>query len=230
MEFSKTIDSVQPSKVILEERLARLNEVYNAFCLNQDQLEETCGSLEVLEGQILERSQAETYYYYCIGEIKEALLQLCIAPQTGTAPGGSCSSAQLIPANSQDIRLPRIPLPTFTGIYEEWPSFQDLFVSLIHNNATLDPVRKLHYLKAHLSGEPLELIRSMQVTDANYPEAWRTIKERYDNKRFIVDRHHQTLLNQPLITHEDPSALKKLLDTSVESTRALTTLGIPVNH
>ncbi|XP_013147507.1 PREDICTED: uncharacterized protein LOC106110289, partial [Papilio polytes] len=33
-----------------------------------------------------------------------------------------------------EVKLPRIQLPTFSGNYEEWQTFYDMFVSLIHNN------------------------------------------------------------------------------------------------
>lgn len=62
------------------------------------------------------------------------------------------------------VKLPRIQLPTFSGIYDEWPTYQDLFLSLIDNNETLTKVQKLHYLKSSLSGEALSLLKHVQVT------------------------------------------------------------------
>lgn len=42
--------------------------------------------------------------------------------------------------------LPRIQLPQFSGRYEEWPSFRDLFRSIIGIDTSTTQVEKLHYL------------------------------------------------------------------------------------
>ncbi|XP_025190399.1 uncharacterized protein LOC112590994 [Melanaphis sacchari] len=40
------------------------------------------------------------------------------------------------------IRLSALNVPTFSGEYNEWATFHDIFTSLIHNNADLSPVEK----------------------------------------------------------------------------------------
>lgn len=67
--------------------------------------------------------------------------------------------------------LPRIQLPEFSGKYEEWPPFRDLFQSIIGRDASLPAVEKLHYLKACLKGEAEILIRSIATTAENFPRA-----------------------------------------------------------
>ncbi|XP_072934991.1 uncharacterized protein [Epargyreus clarus] len=66
---------------------------------------------------------------------------------------GAASSLELSDIRTAQVRLPRIELPTYSGKYEEWPTFQDLFVSLVHNNTSLSDVQKLHYLKCSVAGE-----------------------------------------------------------------------------
>ncbi|XP_070515866.1 uncharacterized protein [Cardiocondyla obscurior] len=44
--------------------------------------------------------------------------------------------------------LPKIEIPKFSGRFEEWPSFRDLFQTLIVENIALANVTKLHYLKS----------------------------------------------------------------------------------
>ncbi|XP_070531349.1 uncharacterized protein [Cardiocondyla obscurior] len=43
--------------------------------------------------------------------------------------------------------LPKIEIPKFSGRFEEWPSFRDLFQTLIVDDIALANVTKLHYLK-----------------------------------------------------------------------------------
>lgn len=45
------------------------------------------------------------------------------------------------------LRVPRVAVPEFSGDYLEWPSFRDLFVSLVGQNPKIPNVQKLSYLK-----------------------------------------------------------------------------------
>lgn len=85
------------------------------------------------------------------------------------------------------VKLPRITIPTFSGQYAEWPSFKDLYVSLIHNNPTLQNVQKLHYLKSYLTGEAEQLLRHLSVTSDNYLTCWNLLEQRFNNKKHITD-------------------------------------------
>lgn len=64
--------------------------------------------------------------------------------------------------------LPRIQLPQFSGPYEDWPSFRDLFNSLIVKDVSTTQVEKLHYLKTCLKGEAEMLIRNLPTTEENF--------------------------------------------------------------
>lgn len=87
------------------------------------------------------------------------------------APRNNNARAAGAVAPQQEIPLPRIEIPKFSGNFHTWLSFYDLFVSMVDNNQTLDGVKKMHYLRSCLEGEAEQLIRSYKVTDANYAEA-----------------------------------------------------------
>ncbi|XP_045534559.1 uncharacterized protein LOC123721125 [Papilio machaon] len=76
------------------------------------------------------------------------------------------------PSMKQQVKLPNIEVPTFAGNYEDWPTFQDLFISLIHKNDGISKVQKLQYLKLSVSGEAENLLKHIQVTEDNYDQAW----------------------------------------------------------
>ncbi|XP_013148153.1 PREDICTED: uncharacterized protein LOC106110789, partial [Papilio polytes] len=40
-------------------------------------------------------------------------------------------------STSTEIKLPTIQIPIFAGSYTDWPSFRDLFTSIVHKNTTL---------------------------------------------------------------------------------------------
>ena len=50
----------------------------------------------------------------------------------------------------QLIKLPPINIPTFDGKFEEWYSYRDQFMSIVHNNKTIDDVHRMYYLKTSL--------------------------------------------------------------------------------
>lgn len=127
-----------------------------------------------------------------------------------------------------ELKLPTINIPQFSGKYTEWPSFHDLFNSIIHTNKSIDDVQKLHYLKSSLSGEAEQLLRTITVTSQNYNEAWEILKNRYNNKRYISNSIFKKLFSIKNITTESAYQIKYLLDTTVECLSSLRNLGLPI--
>lgn len=128
--------------------------------------------------------------------------------------------------SSCDVKLPRITLPSFSGKYNDWQTFYDMFLSLIHNNEKLSGVQKLHYLKCSLTGEPENLLKNLPTTEANYGEAWKQLTRRYNNKRFNTNEIMKSLFNQKNLTTESSIAIKQLLDTTASCLKSLNNLGI----
>lgn len=137
-------------------------------------------------------------------------------------------SASLNTSDKSHLTLPKVYVPTFTGDYQSWKSFYDLFDALINKNATLTDVEKLHYLKSSVGGEAERLIQHLTIANSNYKPAWDILTSRYDHKRFIVNAQLQTFFGLKSLTAETSVGLKGLLDTSVECRHALKNLGIPV--
>lgn len=83
--------------------------------------------------------------------------------------------------NSNFVKLPSIKLPTFNGDYGNWLEFKALFKALVDENVSLSPIQKFY----HLSDEPKKIIAKLDTTATNYVVAWKTLKERYENKGLI---------------------------------------------
>lgn len=130
--------------------------------------------------------------------------------------------------------ITRISIPTnipkFSGSILEWPSFKDLFSSVVINNDELTNVQKLQHLKLNISGEAAELLRDVLITDANYDSSWQSLIDHYENERIVVNTHLNRLLNIPPMTKESCSELKSILLTTTQSIRALKNLGRPTKH
>lgn len=98
--------------------------------------------------------------------------------------------------------------------------------SLIYSIKTLQIIRK--YLKANLSGEAEKLIRYFSVTNENYQAAWKTLYDRYENKRLLVATLIKNFLAQPTSNSESTAnVLKVLYDTTKECLLDLETLDVP---
>nr|CAI5848850.1 unnamed protein product [Callosobruchus analis] len=111
----------------------------------------------------------------------------------------------------------------------DWDAFHDSFSALIHNNNRLSNVEKLHYLRSCLRGEAAKVVCSLKTTDANYSVAWQLIKERFENKRAIVNQHLKCLFELPNIHRSSAEALRQFSYNVVKEIRCLESLGEPIN-
>ncbi len=92
---------------------------------------------------------------------------------------------------------------------------------MLPSNQSLTKSVKLNYLKACVKGDAAKLISSITLTDANYAIAIDLPKQRYENKRSIVQAHLQTVGNQSAMKVESASGLRKLWETTNEHLRAV---------
>ncbi|XP_029176332.1 uncharacterized protein LOC114944532 [Nylanderia fulva] len=124
--------------------------------------------------------------------------------------------------------LPRIQLPTFTGRYEDWPAFRDLFVSLIGQDKTTKPVEKMHYLKSCVKGKADLLIRNLSSTEANYERAWQTLSDYYENKSLLTRSYLTNFLSLPKMKGESAAELRKIFHGIKTTVSSLTSIDRPV--
>ena len=89
-------------------------------------------------------------------------------------------------------KLPTIQIPTFVGIYQEWPAFWDLYSSLIHQRADISNVMKFSILRSNLGGTAMKVVDGLSITNQNYDVAVRMLKETYDD----INRLSRSLLKE----------------------------------
>nr|XP_034824741.1 uncharacterized protein LOC117982495 [Maniola hyperantus] len=160
----------------------------------------------------------EDLYTCIVGDLKDMLS----SPTQQSQP-----TASIINHESM-VKLPRIEIPKFNGSYEDWPTFRDLFRSLVHNSS-LSKVEKLHYLKTSVTDEPAELLKHVYVLESNYEQAWNILNHRYGNKRLIVNSLLHKLINLKKITSPSASHLKNLLDTTTQCLNSLKNQDVPTD-
>lgn len=67
-------------------------------------------------------------------------------------------------SSARSIKLPEIPLPHFSGRYEEWNYFKTQFKNIIVENVNSTDLEKLYYLRAAFKGEA----KFIQTTDDTF--------------------------------------------------------------
>lgn len=128
----------------------------------------------------------------------------------------------------QDIKLPRITVPKFDGNYQYWTSFHDAFVSLVDSNSAYSSRNKMHFLKESLTGTALTLIARLPVSEANYKIAWKRLKDRFHNRRVIVNKHLQEFIGMEKLSNATAWGLRKLIDVTRETLQGLETIEISI--
>ncbi|XP_071577159.1 uncharacterized protein [Temnothorax nylanderi] len=163
--------------------------------------------------------QAENVYVYQRSVLLDVEKNLPRAKECKPVPGDTAGPK---------TTLPRIQLPSFTGRYEDWPSFRDLFVSLIGRDGAVTDVEKLHYLKACLKGEAEQLVKNIPTTAENFGRAWIALQEFYENKRLLVRSIYSTFTSFAKMKGESASDLRKLYHRVTSTVGALEGIGRPI--
>ncbi|KAL4103845.1 hypothetical protein QTP88_019180 [Uroleucon formosanum] len=122
------------------------------------------------------------------------------------------------------MKLSSIDIPKFSGAYEEWSAFHDIYIAMVHNNARIDDIQRFFHLRSCLKGEAAQVIRYIETTAANYNIAWNSVEARYNNKKVLVQSHTKELFDIPAI-NEEAVQLRKLIDQLNGHMSALEALG-----
>ncbi|XP_061716594.1 uncharacterized protein LOC133524526 isoform X2 [Cydia pomonella] len=211
----------------LQARLDLLEGNWKSFESNHQTilLESKDPSNTYFTNETYDRVEEKYIDYKC--QLKEALEKMKSTMSTSSTHTHNNLQSESNPSSA--VKLSRIIIPVFSGKYAEWPTFHDLFESVINNNQTLAPVQKLHYLKGHLTGEAEQLIRYTPITDANYEQCWTLLKKRYSNTRYISSCILNRLISQKTLTAASSYGVKQILDTTNECLSALTNMNIDVS-
>ena len=73
-----------------------------------------------------------------------------------------------ISRNMQNINLPKLDLPSFSGNSLDWISFYGRFKGAVIDNDQLTYSLRLQYLKSAVKGEAPIMLTSITVTDENF--------------------------------------------------------------
>ncbi|KMQ89768.1 hypothetical protein RF55_10565 [Lasius niger] len=205
---------------MLEQNWNKFQEEHENLCLSTN---EDWSEHSYLRERVYERCQA--FYIYARAKLQNHLEEFDFTDrQSRSTSSEKGASASLMPRSA----LPRIKLPTFSGDYQLWRSFHDLFASLIKDNSDLTNVEKMHYLKTCVTGEAARLVGNLSVAGDNFPIAWNILVARYENKRFLITAQLDRIVNLKPLKTKSAQGLRLLLTTISEAIAALRSLGCAV--
>lgn len=213
-----TVALVQSTLTLLDQKWVKLEDQHEKL---RAEHWETFKSHDYLKLNFM--NQAEEMYVQqraALVEILEALPKLKGANESRTASEASSIA-----------KLPQIDLPKFSGNYEDWPEFRDLFSSLIlKKDGILTDVDKLHYLKVSVKGDADKLLRGLTVTDGNFTRAWSMLTEHYENKRHLVGAYISSFTALPKMKSESASDLRRIFHSMVGIVGSLDGIGRPISN
>ncbi|XP_041633403.1 uncharacterized protein [Drosophila kikkawai] len=123
-----------------------------------------------------------------------------------------------------DFQFERIKLPTFSGNYEDWKNLSDMFTDSIASNSSLTDFQRFRYLKSYLSGDALNLVKHIPVTNENDREAWDRLEQRNNKQSLIIRSFLNSFMTLPSATSSNLSTVRKLADGADEVIRGLRAL------
>ncbi|XP_011858557.1 PREDICTED: uncharacterized protein LOC105556094 [Vollenhovia emeryi] len=124
--------------------------------------------------------------------------------------------------------LPKLQLPHFSGKFEDWPAWRDLFQSMILDKASLTKVQKMQYLKTCVKGDAEPLIQDLPATADNLEGAWDTLTSHFENKRLLVRAYLSAFTALPRMKTPSATDLRRIFHGVLSTVGRLEGIGRPI--
>ncbi|XP_055585541.1 uncharacterized protein LOC129738386 [Uranotaenia lowii] len=200
-------------------RLDKLDKLMETFEEIQGEYEEMDDSPQFISTNSVVRAKVEEQYFRVKGGLVSKLPVSVVDPQNSIP-------MQPIPHVS-NMRLPTISLPSFDGDLNDWLTFHDSFISLIHTSAEIPNIQKFQYLRSALKGDALQLIESLTISANNYVVAWESLVNRYSNKYLLKKKHLQAITGQSKIFGKNAGNLRAVVEEFQRHVKILKQLDEP---
>lgn len=171
---------------------------------------------------------ARTAFDRRLGELEEAKRKAeqnataSVATHSVATPNSAQSDARMVEL-LESVRLDAMRITKFDGDRNKWLKFYEDFKTNVHQKAYPNTL-KLSQLRECLTGPALRVIdAALPANGDTYNGAWAALIERYDNKRFLVNSHLNTIFDFKLNGKHD---IMRLVDTYEAAIRALKSLEV----
>lgn len=149
-------------------------------------------------------------YVNCLASINERMRNL--NPQD--VKPKSNEQSPTVPVTSDEFdhgfRLPPCNIAVFDSKVTSWPTFRDLFTAVYVNNSRVSPIVRLFALIEKTSGDARDLVSKAPLTNKGFDIAWKSLTDKYENLRLLVNHQLITLFELPFLEKETDEGLKTL--------------------
>ncbi|XP_043461993.1 uncharacterized protein LOC122498365 [Leptopilina heterotoma] len=228
-EFLAQFNSHDPAQIA--ELQLRYNSVFSYFS-NIDELYNEIQLIDSETDHTLDKKTLQNSFFKLLASAQNHVTIITQREQTNNLHNHELNSnsenerLSNVSSHYRKLKLPQATLPTFSGKVEEWLSFKDTFITMIHRRDDITNVEKLQYLKSVLKDEALRKIQVFAITDENYDRAWKLLQKSYEDKRTLISCHLNLLLRLPSQEKEFYQGLIALADKSQQHLQSLASLGV----
>lgn len=174
----------------------------------------------------------ENYHIDYLNALTQAYTR--IHPDINFEDGNFANSSMYFGENSnlssKEPSLPTVNIPSFSGAFTEWRTFHDLFKTMIHDNTRLAASHKFQYLRGVVAGEAAEIIAEFDLTNDDYPKAWKALEDKYTDSSQMFMYVMDKFSSQPKIAAENPELLKDMMKTTKTCVKSLEDLKFERKH
>lgn len=215
LEFEKEYTAILPSehtmftvelrKEEFKGLWQKVRSAYEQFCVGSDGLDEEKEASELFK-------QCREAYIVCaaqMGELSQTFMNQSALTSTMVTNNQAVDPLEnRIPDHR--LRLPPCTTEIFHGDYLSWPSFRDMFSAVYISCKSITPVEKLFYLRQSTQGEALEIVKKSPLTNSGFENAWSNLRDRYENKRILVNSQLKILFSLEPVRNESAGEIKRL--------------------
>ena len=120
------------------------------------------------------------------------------------------------------LKMPKFDGNTRNGFL----SMNNQFIASVDSNSSIPDIQKFNYLKSALSGEALQLVAHIPLYTSNYKVALKSLRERYNIKRLIINSHIDKIVQLKPVVNESAVELRKLMVVFEENLMTLDALNV----
>ncbi|OXU16262.1 hypothetical protein TSAR_006916 [Trichomalopsis sarcophagae] len=180
---------------------ARFDDLSTSFRKYEDTYESLC-ILEKNDQDFAEWNEVRKLYYPIAGKIAKIKVSETSLINDSSNPGTPNANSTI----SERQKLPILPLadiPKFDGVYTEWLSFKNSFLSIVDAQSVDDVVKLLHLRTA--------------------------LQEEYERKRILASNHLNSIIDIAPLRASSPKEISRLVDDVKQHLAMLESLQIRVD-
>ncbi|XP_029054235.1 uncharacterized protein LOC114881583 [Osmia bicornis bicornis] len=223
--ITNSVDKLSPEKRTLEHFTSRaelLERYWDRFTENHMSL--AAYQREIKDDPYVKQdvyATTEEAYLDAKVAIKSRMAALDPATSMSSPPSHNVSFRQWGTEASNKISLPKLEIPTFSGVQADWESFKQRFTALIVDHPTMTSVTKLQHLLNAVQDTAARRLKGLPIVESNFRIAWERLTCRFDNVHIRLSVQLENLIMLPQVRNRNARDISDLIDRAEEAVQAL---------